>query len=48
MSQGKFSKKYEAPIIKDKDKKALEELNKHIKPFILRRLKKDVAKRTSP
>ena len=48
LSQGKFSKKYEMPIMKDKDKKSLEELNKHIKPFILRRLKKEVAKELPP
>jgi len=47
-TQGKFSKKYEVPIIKDKDKKALEALNKHIKPFILRRLKKEVIKELPP
>lgn len=48
LSHGKFSKKYETPIVKNKDMKALEELNKHIKPFILRRLKKDVIKELPP
>lgn len=48
LSHGKFSKKYETPIVKNKDKKALEELNKHIKPFILRRLKKEVIKELPP
>lgn len=48
LTQGKFSKKYEIPIIKNKDKKALEELNKHIKPFILRRLKKEVISELPP
>lgn len=44
----KFSKTYEIPIIKNDDKNALSELNKHIKPFILRRLKKDVIKELPP
>lgn len=43
-SNSKFTKTYEIPIIKNGDSKALEELNRHIKPFILRRLKKDVIK----
>ncbi|WP_392486159.1 SNF2 helicase associated domain-containing protein [Haloimpatiens sp. FM7315] len=43
-SHSKFSKLYERPIVKNDDKMALEELNRHIKPFILRRLKKDVLK----
>jgi SNF2 family DNA or RNA helicase len=48
LNHSKFSAKYENPIIKQKDKKALEELNRHIKPFILRRLKKDVIKELPP
>lgn len=48
MNHNKFSQKYELPVVRDKDKKALEELNKHIKPFILRRLKKDVIKELPP
>lgn len=43
-SHSKFVKRYEKPIIKDHDNKALDELSKHIKPFILRRLKRDVLK----
>lgn len=43
-NKGKFSKKYEIPIAKSKDKRVLKELNRRIKPFILRRLKKDVIK----
>ena len=39
MNHGRFVQKYENPIAKNKDQKALEALNKHIKPFILRRLK---------
>lgn len=47
-NHSKFTAKYENPIARQKDKKALEELNKHIKPFILRRLKKDVVKELPP
>ncbi len=48
LSHGKFSQKYETPIIKNGDEKALGELNKHTKPFILRRLKKDVIRELPP
>ncbi|WP_426350252.1 SNF2 helicase associated domain-containing protein [Alloiococcus sp. CFN-8] len=48
LNHGKFTKLYETPIVKNQDKKALEELNRHIKPFILRRLKKDVLKELPP
>jgi len=40
-SHMKFVEMYEKPILKE-DKAALEELNQHIAPFILRRMKKDV------
>lgn len=43
-SHRKFVEKYERPIVKNQDKNALEDLSKHIKPFILRRVKKDVLK----
>jgi SNF2 family DNA or RNA helicase len=48
LNHGRFVGKYETPILKQKDKKALEELNRHIRPFILRRLKKDVVKELPP
>ncbi|MBC2397829.1 DEAD/DEAH box helicase [Clostridium tetanomorphum] len=48
LSSRKFSLKYETPIVKNKDSNALKELNIHIKPFILRRLKKDVIKELPP
>lgn len=48
LSHSKFSKLYENPIVKNQDKTALEELNRHIKPFILRRMKKDVLKELPP
>lgn len=38
----KFREMYELPIVKEKDKTALEMLKKHISPFILRRLKSQV------
>jgi SNF2 family DNA or RNA helicase len=48
LSNNKFSKIYETPIVKNGDKTALEELNRRIKPFILRRLKKEVIKELPP
>jgi SNF2 family DNA or RNA helicase len=48
MNHHRFYQKYEGPIAKDKDSKAVEQLNRHIKPFILRRLKKDVIKELPP
>ena len=44
LSYGKFSMKYERPITKNEDISKLKDLNNHIRPFILRRLKKDVLK----
>ena len=41
-SHGYFSKNFMTPIMKQNDKSALEALSFHIKPFILRRIKKDV------
>ena len=48
LSHSKFSKIYETPIVKNGDNKALLELNRHVKPFVLRRLKKDVALELPP
>ncbi|MBW4828121.1 MAG: DEAD/DEAH box helicase [Clostridiaceae bacterium] len=42
LSNKKFVEKYEKPITREQDESALRDLNKHIRPFILRRLKKDV------
>jgi SNF2 family DNA or RNA helicase len=39
-----FVNKFELPIVKDRDEKALTELRRYIKPFILRRMKKAVLK----
>ena len=37
-----FQSHYEVPIVRCEDKKAAQDLRRHIAPFILRRLKKDV------
>ncbi len=42
LSSAKFTKRYEVPIVRNNDADALRDLNKRIRPFILRRLKKDV------
>ncbi|SMC82430.1 Superfamily II DNA or RNA helicase, SNF2 family [Sporomusa malonica] len=39
-----FSNRFEIPIVKNGDQKALQELGRHIKPFIMRRMKKAVLK----
>ncbi len=43
-SYAKFVREYEEPIVKHHDSTALKELARHIRPFILRRMKKDVLK----
>ena len=48
LNHSAFSKKYEAPIVKDGNANALKELNNHVKPFILRRTKVEVAKDLPP
>jgi SNF2 family DNA or RNA helicase len=44
LNHNAFAKKYETPIVKDGSHEALQELNNHVKPFILRRTKLEVAK----
>lgn len=44
LSKKKFTERYEKPIVREQDSNALKDLNIHIKPFILRRVKKDVLK----
>ncbi|HWR41525.1 DEAD/DEAH box helicase [Sporomusa sp.] len=39
-----FTSRFEIPIIKNGDQKALQDLGRHIKPFIMRRMKKAVLK----
>ncbi|WP_160670328.1 SNF2 helicase associated domain-containing protein [Clostridium sp. C8-1-8] len=48
LSKMNFSTRYEAPIMKDRDTGALEELNRKIKPFILRRTKNMVLEQLPP
>lgn len=48
LSYTKFAKKYEIPIVKDNNTDVLRDLNRRIRPFILRRLKKDVMKELPP
>ncbi len=47
-THGKFAKEFETPIVKEKNERALQELLKLIRPFILRRFKKDVALELPP
>lgn len=42
LSHSKFIHRYEAPITKSGDQNALGDLARHIRPFILRRMKRDV------
>ena len=42
LSHQDFRKKYEIPIVKGDNPAVLKELSRHVTPFILRRLKKDV------
>ncbi len=44
MSHSKFVNRFEKKITKEEDTVALEHLNRRIRPFILRRMKKDVLK----
>ncbi|MBO8137686.1 MAG: DEAD/DEAH box helicase [Desulfotomaculum sp.] len=48
LSHQQFVKKYERPILNNKDEKALKELQKQVAPFILRRMKKDVLQELPP
>jgi hypothetical protein len=41
-SSGKFKKRFLLPIMRNKDQAVSEELSRQIRPFVLRRLKKDV------
>ena len=43
-SHKSFASRFEVPIVKNADEKALRELSLHIKPFIMRRMKKTVLK----
>ncbi len=43
-SHARFKSRYETPIVRSQDTKALRDLSRHIRPFILRRMKQDVLK----
>lgn len=43
-SYNKFNKDYEIPIVKEANEQILENLQRLVKPFVLRRIKKDVLK----
>ncbi|WP_105615637.1 SNF2 helicase associated domain-containing protein [Vallitalea okinawensis] len=47
-SYGNFAERYERPIVKDQNKRAIRLLSRQINPFILRRMKKDVLKELPP
>lgn len=47
-NHSKFVERYEMPIIRNEDEDALTALNRHITPFILRRLKKQVMAELPP
>ena len=43
-SHKNFKQRFEVPIVRAQDEHALKNLNRHVEPFILRRMKKDVLK----
>ncbi|WP_026475721.1 DEAD/DEAH box helicase [Alkaliphilus transvaalensis] len=47
-SYSSFREKFETPIIKDQKESAYRELTKHVKPFILRRMKSEVLEELPP
>lgn len=48
LSHGRFVDRFEKPIMGNENKEVLKELSRYVKPFILRRLKKDVLKELPP
>jgi len=48
LSHSKFTSTYETPIVKHGDMHALQELARHIRPFVLRRMKRDVLTELPP
>jgi len=48
LTHQEFHKKFSIPVYKEGDPQALLELSRHTRPFILRRLKKDVLKELPP
>jgi Superfamily II DNA/RNA helicases, SNF2 family len=48
LSHRRFVEKFERPIVGEGNQDSMTELGKHVRPFILRRLKKDVLKELPP
>ncbi|KUG02637.1 superfamily ii dna/rna helicase, snf2 family [hydrocarbon metagenome] len=44
LSHNKFRSRYEVPIVKDNQPEAIQELKRHIQPFVMRRMKREVLK----
>ena len=42
LNQKKFKERFETPIVREQDARSLTDLKRHVMPFILRRMKKDV------
>ena len=42
LTHKKFKVRYETPIVREQDERSLNDLKRHVMPFILRRMKKDV------
>ena len=42
LTHKKFKERFETPIVREKDERAMEDLRRHVMPFVLRRMKKDV------
>ncbi len=42
LNQKKFKARFETPIVREQDVRAMTDLKRHVMPFILRRMKKDV------
>ncbi len=48
LSHNKFQSRYEVPIVKNNQPEAIQELKKHIQPFVMRRMKREVLKELPP
>lgn len=48
LNHNKFKSRYELPIIKNQQPEAMQDLKRHIQPFVLRRLKKEVLQELPP
>ncbi|MEA1960771.1 MAG: DEAD/DEAH box helicase [Bacillota bacterium] len=48
LNHNKFKGRYEVPIVKNNQPEAMQDLKRHIQPFILRRMKKEVLQELPP